>query len=148
MIRIALALLAMTSLVAAHAGDTAFVRLIGNAHTRDCPGCQFAGEDLTNQCVKGGDLRGANFSGARLVLACMSHADFQGASFRHADLTGANMAHAVVTGADFTGANLRITSIKGTDLTHAKGLTQDQLDMACGDAKTRVPAGMKVQSCE
>ncbi len=40
---------------------------------------------------------------------------------------------------DLTGAVLAITSLKGTDLTHVKGLTQAQLNQACGDSDTKVP---------
>ncbi|HEX3674821.1 MAG TPA: pentapeptide repeat-containing protein [Rhizomicrobium sp.] len=117
------------------------------AGNHDCPHCDLAGADLTNTCVKGGDLEGATFDGARAVLMCMSYADFKGASFRKTDLAGANLAHANVDDADFTGADLSITSIKGTDLSHAIGLTQEQLDRACGDADTKAPAGMTVKTC-
>ncbi len=113
----------------------------------DCPHCVLAGADLANTCVKGGNLIGADFDNARLVLMCMSFADFRGATFRHADLSGANLASANLDGADLTGANMTITSIKGTDLTHALGLTQKQLDAACGDTETKVPSGMTVQTC-
>lgn len=113
----------------------------------DCRACELAGADLTNTCVKNGNLEGADFTNARLVLMCMSFADFKGASFRHADLAGANLAHAILDDADFTGADLSITSFKGTDLRHAKGLTQKQLDQACGDADTRAPEGLTVKTC-
>src|SRR5436305_4333629 len=101
----------------------------------DCPHCDLAGADLTNQCVKQGNLEGAKFDGARLVLMCMSYADFRGASFRNTDLAGANLAHARVDDADFTGADLSIVSIRGTDLSHAIGLNQAQLDSACADSE-------------
>jgi uncharacterized protein YjbI with pentapeptide repeats len=117
------------------------------AGQRDCPNCDLRGADLTNTCVKHGNVQGARFDNARLVLMCMSYANFKGASFRGADLAGANLAHANVDGADFTGATLDITSIKGTDMTHAVGLTQAQLDAACGDAETRVPDTLKVHTC-
>jgi hypothetical protein len=42
-------------------------------------------------------------------------------------------------GADLTGARTSITSFLGTDLRKVKGLTQKQLDAACGDTKTRLP---------
>jgi uncharacterized protein YjbI with pentapeptide repeats len=77
----------------------------------------------------------------------MSYADFRGASFEGADLSGANLAHARLDDADVSGANLSITSIKGTDLTHTKGLTQHQLDEACGDTETRVSAPLRVKNC-
>jgi uncharacterized protein YjbI with pentapeptide repeats len=117
------------------------------AGKHDCPYCRLAGTDLTNECVKHGNLEGADFEHAKLVLMCMSYANFRGARFRNADLSGANLAHAILDGADFTGAQLAITSVKGTDLTHVKGLTQAQLNEACGDAATKVPAGMKVKIC-
>lgn len=113
----------------------------------DCPGCQLAGANLLNLCVKARDLHGANFDGANATLMCMSFANFRGASFRGTILDAANLASAKLDGADMTGARTRITSFLGTDLTRVKGLSQSQLDTACGDAKTKVPAGMKVHFC-
>jgi uncharacterized protein YjbI with pentapeptide repeats len=126
--------------------DRAVVDSIKAGH-HDCPYCDLSGADLTDQCVKQGNLEGANFDGARLVLMCMSYADFRGASFRNADLAGANLAHAKVDNADFTDADLSIASIRGTDLSHALGLTQAQLDRACADAETKVPDGMTAKTC-
>jgi hypothetical protein len=51
-----------------------------------------------------------------------------GADLRHADLSGAD-----VIGADFRGADLR-----GADLTGTIFLIQSQLDVAVGDAATRI----------
>ncbi|HEX2591641.1 MAG TPA: pentapeptide repeat-containing protein [Rhizomicrobium sp.] len=149
---LALAALAMTD-VAATAGaapaptydQTALASIKSGKH--DCPNCVLTGADLTNTCVKSGNVQGAKFDNAKLVLMCMSYANFTGASFRGADMAGANLAHAIVDGADFTGATLSITSIKGTDMRRALGLTQAQLDKACGDADTKVPTGMKVHTC-
>lgn len=131
---------------AALSADPAAVASI-KAGKHDCPHCNLAGADLTNTCVKEGHVQGAKFDGARLVLMCMSYADFRGASFRNADLAGANLAHANVDSADFTGADLSIASIKGTDLSRAIGLTQAQLDAACADSETKVPAGLKAKTC-
>jgi uncharacterized protein YjbI with pentapeptide repeats len=113
----------------------------------DCPACDLRGADLSNQCVKQGNLEDAKFDSAKLFMMCMSYADFNGASFRKTDLGGANLAHARLDGADLTDADLSITSIKGTDLTRVHGLTQKQLDAACGDGDTKVPAGMTVHIC-
>jgi uncharacterized protein YjbI with pentapeptide repeats len=128
------------------APDSIAVASIRAGH-HDCPHCDLAGADLTNQCVKQGNLEGAKFDGARLVLMCMSYADFRNASFRKADLSGANLAHAKVDAADFTGADLSITSIRGTDLSRVLGLTQAQLDKACADSDTKVPTGLKAKTC-
>ena len=136
----------VTTAHGANIADANAVASIKAGH-HDCAHCELAGADLTNTCVKNGDLEGADFSGAHLVLMCMSYADFKDASFRHADLAGANLAHAKLDGADFTGASLSITSFKGTDLRRAKGLTQKQLDAACGDAETKAPQGLSVKIC-
>jgi len=143
----ALALLAgLVPAAAAPSYDAAAVARIHGGIV-DCPGCNLAGADLTNTCVKAHNLTGANFDGATAVLMCMSYANFSNATFRKTDLSGANLAHANLDGADLSGAVLTITSLKGTDLTKAKGLTQGQLDAACGDAETRPPAGLTVHLC-
>ena len=113
----------------------------------DCPGCQLQGANLVNTCVKAKDLHGANFDGANATLMCMSFANFRGASFRSANLDAANLSSAKLEGADLTGASTHITLLLGTDLTRVKGLTQAQLDAACGDARTKVPRGLKVHVC-
>lgn len=147
MLRFALALaLSGCAAQAAPAFDPAAVARI-HAGIVDCPGCLLQGADLSNTCVKGRDLHGADFDGADATLMCMSYANFSGATFRGTDLSGANLAHANLDGADLTAAHLSITSIKGTDLRRVRGLTQAQLDVACGDAETRVPAGLAVHTC-
>ena len=45
-------------------------------------------------------------------------------------------------------AKTSITSFLGTDLRHVKGLTQKQLDVACGDATTKLPPGLHVHTCQ
>ncbi len=132
--------------LAASGPDASAIASIRAGH-HDCPRCALAHADLTNTCVKHGNLEGAVFDGAKMVLMCMSYGDFRGASFKGADLSGANLAHAVLDGADLSGAKLTITSLKGTDLSRARGLTQQQLDAACGDAATRLPAALHVKTC-
>lgn len=114
----------------------------------DCVGCNLAGADLSNTCVKQHDLHGADFTGADASLMCMSFANFTDASFRDTELSGANLSGAKMDGADLTGAKTSITSFLGTDLRKVKGLTQKQLDVACGNAKTKLPPGLHVHTCE
>jgi uncharacterized protein YjbI with pentapeptide repeats len=113
----------------------------------DCIGCDLTGADLSNTCVKQHDLHGADFTGADASLMCMSFADFTGVSFRNTELSGANLSGAKMDGADLTGAKTSITSFLGTDLRKVKGLSQKQLDVACGDTKTRLPPGLHVHIC-
>jgi len=135
--------------LAAQAAPAADAQAVARIHAGivDCIGCNLQGADLRNTCVKAHDLHGADFDGADATLMCMSYANFAGASFRGTELSGANLAHANLDGADLTAAHMTITSIKGTDLTRAKGLTQAQLDAACGDAQTKVPQGLAVHTC-
>lgn len=114
----------------------------------DCVGCDLSGADLTNTCVKEHNLTGANFDGANATLMCMSFANFTNATFRGTNLYAANLAGAKMDGADMTGASTTITSFLGTDLRRVKGLTQKQLDAACGNDKTLLPPGLKVHTCK
>ena len=141
--------LALAAILAlpAHAADPAAVAKIHAAIT-DCVGCDLRGADLSNTCVKEHDLHGADFTGANATLMCMSFANFANVSFRGTELSGANLAGANMEGADVTGAGTSITSFLGTDLRHVKGLTQKQLDVACGDAKTQLPPGLHVHTCQ
>jgi uncharacterized protein YjbI with pentapeptide repeats len=113
----------------------------------DCVGCNLQGADLTNTCVKAHDLHGANFDGANASLMCMSFANFTNVTFRGTDLSAANLAGAKMDGADLTGAKTSITSFLGTDLSRTKGLTQAQLNVACSDKATKLPAGLKIHIC-
>ena len=145
----ALLALAVTGLwtASAFAADPKAVARI-QAGIVDCPGCNLSGANLANTCVKEKNLRGANFDGADASLMCMSFADFTNASFRGTDLGAANMAGARMDGADMTGAKTSITSFLGTDLRKVKGLTQAQLDVACSDAATKLPPGLKIKTCQ
>jgi uncharacterized protein YjbI with pentapeptide repeats len=134
------------AMASAYAADASAVARVKNEE-RNCPHCDLSHADLSFQCVKGGDLTEANFDGVKASYMCMSKANFTKASFRNADLTGANLANSNLSGADLTGATLDITSIKGTDLSTAKGLTQKQIDLACGDSETKLPQGLTVRTC-
>jgi uncharacterized protein YjbI with pentapeptide repeats len=136
---------ALTALPAPAADPAAVARIHGGIV--DCVGCDLKGADLANTCVKEHDLHGADFTGANASLMCMSFADFTGVSFKDADLSGANMAGARMEGADLTGAKTSITSFLGTDLRKVKGLTQAQLNVACGDAATKLPPSLKIHIC-
>ncbi len=143
----ALTFLLLAAPLAQAAPDAAAVAKIHGGIV-DCVGCNLAGADLTNTCVKAHDLHGADFTGANATLMCMSFANFTGVSFRGTELSGANLAGAKMDGADLTGAKTSITSFLGTDLTKVKGLTQAQLNVACSNAATRLPAGLKIHTCE
>ena len=85
----------------------------------------------------GANMSLTNFFGARLSSADLSEANLEGATFVGAYLGGARFSGAVLTGANFSGA----------ELADAAGLTQSQLNTACGDATTTLPAGMTIPAC-
>jgi uncharacterized protein YjbI with pentapeptide repeats len=122
---------------------------------------QVKGADLENR-----DLRHADASGAFLVNAKLSRvglsdadlreADFRGADLRVADLSGADLGGADFRGADLSGADLSgahlYSRVGGPDLSYAniswaRGLTQAQLDEACGDDETQLPEGLTIRPC-
>lgn len=127
-----------------------------------CPRCNLFQADLSNRTLKGLNLSGSRLRQADLSLAVMNRTSFAGAdlrdvnafggvfssaSFAGANLTNATFVGAYLQGARFTGANLGGANFSGAEMDRAVGLTQTQLNRACGDAATRLPAGLRVPAC-
>jgi uncharacterized protein YjbI with pentapeptide repeats len=100
------------------------------------------------------ELQRANFSDARLDGADFQKAELGRANFAKATISNANFARANLSRVnlnqakfdsplDLTGAFLFLTRLEGLDLSQAKGLQQWQIDQACGDANTKLPAGLQ-----
>ena len=126
-------------------------------------GANLAGARLADADMNGTDLQRANLSGADLTHASVDRARLSGADLSRAKLVQlngyrSNMTGAILVGADLARANFSKASLQGTRMLQARtfrtrfegvdlgpvvGLTQSQLDMACGDATTRLPAGLK-----
>lgn len=119
-------------------------------------GADLRGALLLNANLASTDLRGADLTGASLADASLRGADLTGADLSDASLWGADLTGADLTGADLTdailwGAVLTDADLSGTDLTNARlssmsaslpdvvGLTQKQLDSACGDTPVSLP---------
>lgn len=139
--------------------DATAGRVLGGA---SCAGCDLFQIDLAYQNVSGRDFHGsrirqadltisiadrANFAGANLSLTNMfgmraTRADFTGANLSGASLVGAHLGGARLNGAVLAGANL-----SGAELAESIGLTQEQLNTACGDATTTLPSGMTIARC-
>ena len=110
-------------------------------------GVSFAGARLRQSNMTLAILDDVNFSGANLSIANMYGARFTGASFKKADLTDAILVGGSFEGTNFEGATLKNANISGAEMSRARGLTQGQLNTACGDAHTQLPSGLKVQQC-
>lgn len=94
------------------------------------------------------DFADANVEGADFGKAELGRAHFAGAilgnnSFAFANLARAEFAGAKIDGPlDLGGAYLFLTRFEGVDLSSTKGLVQSQIDIACGDAETKLPEGL------
>lgn len=116
--------------------------------------------DLRDANLQRVDFHYANLQGAVLTDAKINKADFGRANLRDTDLTraelqGARLFDAKLQGAtlnhaNLTKADLRGTNFSGANLGKTSGLTEDQLDEACGDEKTKPPdhmIGYKMKPC-
>jgi uncharacterized protein YjbI with pentapeptide repeats len=108
--------------------------------------------DLTRADLTAANLRSANLPGVNLGGADLFRANLTGANLTDANLADANLTHANLGGADLfranlTGANLTDAFLTHADLTAATGLSQDQLDKACGDKETKLPSGLTIKLC-
>lgn len=155
---LAAALIALaTPSLAQNTGQIARVR--GGA---SCPGCNLFQGDFSGMERRGLNLSGARLRQANLSLAVMnrtrfSNADlrdveayggvFSSSNFSGANLTNASFVGAYLEGASFSGATLSGTNFSGAQLGRATGLSQRQLDRACGDAATTLPGSLRIPAC-
>jgi uncharacterized protein YjbI with pentapeptide repeats len=108
-------------------------------------GTSFASAELQRATFNGADLRYASFEKADLSRATFARAILSGASFTYANLSRADLSKADVQGTlGFDRAFMLLTRIEGLDLSGATGLDQSQIDIACGDAETKLPKGLTV----
>jgi uncharacterized protein YjbI with pentapeptide repeats len=127
-----------------------------------CPRCNlfqadFADVSLQGATFAGARLRQADFSAAVLKRVNLAGTDLRdlnayGAVFTGSNLAGADMVNGSYVGAYFEGANLRGAhlegaNLSGAELARAQGLTQSQLQGACGDPATTLPRGLHVRPC-
>jgi uncharacterized protein YjbI with pentapeptide repeats len=158
---IAIAAAALIAVLPAAAQDPVQIAAVQKGRM-DCAKCNLFQADFSYT-----DLHGRNFAGARLRQSELSLTEFDnanlaganlsianafGARFAQANLTGADMKVGVFVGAYFGGANLKGADLaganfSGAELETARGLTQAQLNAACGDAATSLPAGLKIPAC-
>lgn len=135
------------------------------ARVRDgaaCAGCDLFQAELAYHDISGRDFSGSRLRQAELSLVTADRARFRranlsianvfGGRFSNADFTDANLERAIGVGgyfggARFDGARIAGMNFSGAELADARGLTQAQLDTACGDGATTLPAGMTIPRC-
>ena len=143
--------------VAQNAGQIARVRGGGS-----CSGCNLFQGDFSGMEARGLNLSGARLRQADLSLTVMNRTRFSGAdmrdveayggafstsNFSRADLTNASFVGTFLEGSNFTGATLAGTNFSGAQMARATGLTQSQLNRACGDAMTTPPGSLHIPAC-
>ncbi|KJV37887.1 pentapeptide repeat-containing protein [Brevundimonas sp. KM4] len=152
------ALLAVAAPASAqNAGQIASVR-----RGASCAGCNLFQGDFSGLEARGLNLAGSRLRQADLSLSVMnrtrfSNTDmrdveayggvFSGSNFSRANLTNASFVGAYLEGASFAGATLSGTNLSGAQLARATGLTQAQLNRACGDGSTVLPRGLRIPAC-
>lgn len=110
-------------------------------------GATFASAELQRANFRSAVLTGADFEKAELGRADFSGAELTGVRFPYANLSRADLSKARFEGAlDFTHAFLFLTRLEGLDLSTSIGLEQEQVDLACGDATTKLPPGFTTPS--
>lgn len=99
-------------------------------------GTNFADANLSGASAINSSFEDCQFPGARL-----NHANFQNAILRGANFQEADFGYAILEGTDIAGANL-----SGADLRRVRGLTQAQLDQACGNSETQLPRDFTIST--
>lgn len=128
----------------------------------NCSGCNLFQADLQALELKSKNLSGSRLRQADLSIAVMNYTNFSGtdmrdvnayatvftgANFSRANLTNASFVGTYLQGARFTGATLTGANFSGAEMDRAVGLTQAQLNQACGDDSTTLPPGMRIPAC-
>ena len=114
-----------------------------NLHRAELARGRFNDNDFQSANLIGAGLSEADLSRSNFDRARLDNADFTGATLDSGQFTGVRFGFAKLDGASLVGANL-----SDADLQHVSGLTQAQLDTACGNMNTRLPAGLSLAYCE
>jgi uncharacterized protein YjbI with pentapeptide repeats len=108
--------------------------------------------DLTEATLNGARLAHAKFANANLRLADLSDTNLKGADLLRADLRGTDLSGSELDGANLFGARMHEADIlgsvfNGVNFSNSTGLTQDQLDQACGSNVRGLASDLKIKPC-
>lgn len=103
----------------------------------------FHSTDFDHANMTSASARGADFTGSKFNQTKVTHIDFEDAILNNGEFVDAQFGQSNLTGAKMIG-----TVLSGSDLSRTVGLTQIQLDAACGSSMTRLPVGLSVPYCD
>ena len=98
---------------------------------------KFVEANLVRANLSRGVFVGTDFTAAKFDSADLTKAQFQSGQFQNAEFGSAIFIDTKLDNANFSGANMSAV----------QGLKQAQLDVACGNEKTRLPVGLSLPYC-
>jgi len=116
--------------------------IYADLYKADLTGGDFTDSDFTKARMKSADAMGTTFVRTNFTKAKLDRGDFTGSNFSGAQFIFTKFGEAVVENADFTGADF-----SGAEMVEIVGLTQSQLDLACGSQETQLPEGYSMRVC-
>ena len=117
-----------------------------NIRRTNLKGAFLRGADLRDSDLWGAFLQGADLRGASLIQSDLRGASLTRSDLRETWLQGSHLNYADLRDSDLGGASLHLADLSGADLSDARGLNQEQLEEAHGDASTKLPAHLKAPS--
>jgi uncharacterized protein YjbI with pentapeptide repeats len=114
----------------------------GNFQRANLSGADFTNSEVNRSDFTEADLTGAKMAKAELARIVLVDAAISGVTFSYSNLSRADLTGTDLEDADFTGTYMFLTRVDGADLSHTKGLTGEQLAIACGSSKTLLPDGV------
>lgn len=116
--------------------------ILADLHKADLTGGNFTNSDFTKARLKSTDAMNAVFANANFTKAKLDRGDFTGSDFSGAKFIDTKFGDAEVKDANFVGANF-----SGAEMVELSGLTQSQLDSACGSKETQLPESFSLKVC-
>lgn len=108
--------------------------------------------ELTDSSFEKAELFRADFSRSNLTNANLNKTELGRANFSESNLTGAqitftnlaraNFKDAILVGTDLGRSWTYLTQFEGVDLSQVSNLSQQQLNLSCGNSDTKLPAGL------
>jgi len=110
-----------------------------NFQKANLAGVTLAKSELLRADFSEANLENADLSKAELGRALFVEANLNGADFSYSNIARAKFSEAQIENVNLTRAYTYLTRIEGVDLSKTIGLTQEQLELACGDSETQLP---------